>query len=174
MQSIASHLFSRRDDEPEIPATPPTSMRGPYLQLSWAYIYWCTGMLIWAFLCVGYFIVTRQTVEMIIGVCLGVLLMAMIYFPAALFGRETWYKRLGWVTILTALFAIMFIYPMIVVTVGIARRISEGRYSTWPHFNDLWHLILSVMTVVLSVWTIYIAVRSARLVKRLQRGDYTD
>ena len=173
MTRSVSKLLSA-PDEPEIPATPPASMRGPYLQLSWAYVRWCTGMLLWAFLCVGYFIVTRQRVEMVIGVCLGVLLLAMIYFPAALFGRETWYKRLGWVTILTGLFAIMFVYPMIVVTIGIARRVSEGRYSTWPHFNDLWHLILSVMTVVLSVWTIYVAVRSARLVKRLQRGDYTD
>jgi hypothetical protein len=159
--------------EEEIPEVPPMSVRGPYLSLSWGYLRWCMAMLLWAILCVGYFIVTRQWMEMGIGLCLGVLLLAMIASPATLFGGKTWYKRLGWITILTGLFSVMFAYPLIVVTIGIVQRLRESRY--WPpkvNLNDSWHLVLSLLTLVVSVWTILVARRAIRLTRKLQRGDY--
>ena len=40
--------------------------------------FWCIGMLVWTLLCVGYFIVTRQMIEMGIGLSLGLLLLALV------------------------------------------------------------------------------------------------
>jgi hypothetical protein len=160
--------------EDEIPEVPPRTLRGPYLKLSRAYLRWCLGMLVWAILCVGYFIVTWQKMEMLIGICLGVLLVAMIIFPAALFGGETWYKRLGWVTILTGLFSIMSVYPLVAVGWGVWKRFGEGRYRGVPMFTDVWHAVLSVMTVGVAVWTGMIAIRSWKLVKKLKRGEFEE
>src|SRR2546429_579382 len=64
--------------EDEIPTSPPAPLRGEYLKVSWAYVYWCIGMLVWSALCVVYFIMTRQTTNMLIGIALGGLLVAMI------------------------------------------------------------------------------------------------
>jgi len=158
----------------EIPEVPPKSLRGPYLKLSRAYIRWCCGMLVWCILCVGYFVVTWQKWEMGIGIALGVLLVAMILFPAALFGGETWYKRLGWVTVLTGLFSVMSIYPLLAVGWGIWKRYGEGRYSGAPMFTDIWHGVLSVMTVGVAVWTAKLAIRSWGLVKKLKRGEFEE
>src|SRR5207302_836202 len=64
--------------EDEIPTSPPAPLRGEYLKVSWAYVYWCVGMLVWSALCVVYFIMTHQTTNMLIGIALGALLVAMI------------------------------------------------------------------------------------------------
>jgi hypothetical protein len=158
----------------EIPEVPPKSLRGPYLKLSQAYVRWCLGMLVWCVLCVGYFILTWQRMEMLIGMCLGVLLLAMILFPATLFGGETWYKRLGWVTVLSGLFSIMSIYPLVAVGWGVWKRFGEGRYRGMPMFTDIWHAVLSVMTIGVTVWTVIIARRSWKLVKKLKAGDFSE
>jgi len=158
----------------EIPEVPPKSLREAYLRLSRAYVKWCAGMLVWSILCVGYFIVTAQKWEMGIGIALGVLLVAMILFPAALFGGETWYKRLGWVTVLTGLFSVMSIYPLAAVGWGIYKRVQEGRYSGMPMLTDVWHGVLSVMTVGVAIWTVKLAMRSWRLVKKLKRGEFEE
>jgi hypothetical protein len=158
----------------EIPEVPPKSLRGPYLRLSRAYVRWCLGMLVWCMLCVGYFVVTAQKWEMFIGIALGVLLLAMILFPAALFGGETWYKRLGWVTVLTGLFSVMSIYPLVAVGWGVWKRYSEGRYRGVPMLTDIWHAVLSVMTVGVAFWTAKLAMRSWVLVKKLKRGEFEE
>ena len=156
----------------DIPEAPPPALRDRYLRISWAYIHWCIGMLVWTLLCVGYFIVTRQMIEMGIGLSLGLLLLALILFPAALFGGETWYKRLGWISILTGLFGLMFLYPITVVAWGIWKRFDTGRYANTPSFNDMWHLLLSLLTLIVMAWTILLAIRCWKLVRTLQRGDY--
>jgi hypothetical protein len=156
----------------EFPETPPESVRRDYLSLSRTYVRWSLAMLVWALLCVGYFILTRQAIETGIGICLGLLLIAMTIAPALFFGGETWHKRLGWITILTVLFAVMSIYPLTVVASGIWRRMDQGRYRHGPSFNDGWHLILSALTVLVFAWTIVLAVRGVRIVQRLRRGDY--
>src|SRR5437868_15001136 len=79
--------------EDEIPTSPPAPLRGEYLKVSWAYVYWCIGMLVWTVLCVLYFILTRQMTDMIIGIAPGLLLVAKIHLPANLFGGSTWFKR---------------------------------------------------------------------------------
>src|SRR5688572_20481551 len=109
----------------DIPEAPPPALRERYLRVSWAYVYWCIGMLVWTLLCVGYFILTRQLIEMGIGLVLGLLLLGLILFPATLFGGDTWHKRLGWITILTGLFSAMFLYPIVVVVLGLYRRFDE-------------------------------------------------
>lgn len=169
----AASASAENTETPEFPEIPPASVRAPYMSLSRSYVKWCLGMLLWSIGCVGYFILTGQTTEMIIGLCLGALLLAMIVSPATLFGGSTWYKRLGWVTILTGLFSLMFVYPLIMVGLGVAKRIGEHRYSPLPSFNDSWHIILSLLTVALAAWTLRLALRSTRLVRQLQRGDYT-
>src|SRR5437762_8377181 len=92
----------------QFPEAPPSSLRPLYLALSRTYVRWSFAMLIWSLLCVGYFILTRQAIETGIGICLGLLLVTMTISPALFFGGETWHKRLGWITILTVLFAAMF------------------------------------------------------------------
>src|SRR5207248_449687 len=87
----ASARGSEKLPEDELPDTPPPTLRAEYLKVSWAYVYWCAGMLVWSILCVVYFIMTRQTTNMLIGMALGVLLVAMIVLPAMLFGGKTWY-----------------------------------------------------------------------------------
>src|SRR5947209_3707699 len=156
--------------EEEIPDSPPPALRGEYLKVSWSYVYWCIGMLVWSVLCVVYFILTRQTTNMIIGIALGLLLVAMIVLPAMLFGGSTWYKRLGWMMLLLTLFSVMWIYPVIVVGLGIHKRIGEGRYHDMS-MEDIWHIILSGLTVVVSAWTLIITWRSAQLVRKLYRGE---
>src|SRR5687767_7842897 len=96
----------------EIPEVPPLSVRQPYLALSRSYLRWCVGMLLWCILCVGYFVLTRQPWDMAIAASLCLLLLANVLFPATLFGGATWYKRLGWVTVLTVMFSAMFVYPL--------------------------------------------------------------
>src|SRR5215216_6275361 len=83
-------------DEQNIPKAPPKGLRERYISLSWSYVFWCGGMLVWSILCVVYFVLTRQQIEMYIGIGLGVILLSMVFGPAFLFGGETWYKRLGW------------------------------------------------------------------------------
>jgi hypothetical protein len=172
MASQPANSVLRPQDE--IPEVPPKSLRGQYLRLSQAYIKWCFGMLFWCILCVGYFIVTAQKWEMGIGIALGILLVAMIVFPAALFGGETWYKRLGWVTVLTGLFSVMSIYPLAAVGWGVYKRVKEGRYSGTPMLTDIWHGVLSVMTVGVAIWTVKLATRSWGLVKKLKRGEFEE
>jgi hypothetical protein len=159
-------------DEEEIPPAPPEPLRGTYLKASWSYIYWCAGMFVWAMLCVTYFVMTRQTTNMVIGIALGAMLVAMIALPTMLFGGKTWYKRLGWMMLLLAMFTAMWIYPIVMVIVGIAQRKRDGRYH-WPMTtNDIWHVSLCVLTFIMSAWTIRVAIRTARLVRQLARGEF--
>jgi len=174
MHTASQPAGSMMRPQDEIPEVPPKSLRDPYLRLSKAYLRWCLGMLAWCLLCVGYFVVTWQKWEMFIGIALGVLLVAMIVFPAALFGGETWYKRLGWVTVLTGLFSVMSIYPLVAVGWGVWKRYDEGRYSGVPLFTDVWHGVLSVMTVGVTVWTVKLAMRAWGLVKKLKRGEFVE
>jgi hypothetical protein len=167
----ASAIGSDQVPEDEIPDSPPPTLRAEYLKVSWAYVYWCAGMLVWSILCVVYFIMTRQTTNMIIGLALGVLLVAMIVLPAMLFGGKTWYKRLGWMMLLLSLFSIMWIYPIVTVGWGIRKRIHEGRYDDWTT-EDIWHMALSGLTIIVSVWTLSVTWRCMKLVRRLYRGDF--
>ncbi len=153
----------KKKAEQDIPDSPPPALRGEYLKVSWAYVYWCIGMLVWTVLCVLYFILTRQMTDMIIGIALGLLLVAMIIL--------TWYKRLGWMMLLLTLFSIMWIYPVIVIGLGINKRIREGRYHGMTT-SDIWHITLSGLTVIMSAWTLIITWRCARLVRKLYRGEF--
>jgi hypothetical protein len=57
------------------------------------------------------------------------------------------------------------------VTIGIVQRVRLSRY--WPpNLNDSWHLVLSLLTLAVSVWTIVMATRAIKLTRKLQRGDY--
>lgn len=161
-----------RGGEPELPAAPPLAVRETYLHLSWSYVRWCTGMLVWSLLCVFYFILTRQLLELAIGICLGILATTMIVFPAAFFGGSTWHKRLAWMTVLTAMLSVMFLYPLMVAALGIWHRAAEGRYLPWPSLNDLLHLVLCALTLAMAGWTGWVAGQAVRLVRTLQRGDY--
>lgn len=161
----------KKATEDDIPDSPPAPLRGEYLKVSWAYVYWCVGMLIWSALCVVYFVMTRQTTNMLIGIALSVLLVAMIVLPTMLFGGSTWYKRLGWMMLLLSLFAAMWIYPFAVVSFGIKKRIAEGRYHHLTT-DDIWHTALSGLTVVISMWTLAVTWRCGRLVRQLYRGEY--
>ena len=156
----------------EIPEVPPASVRSAYLTLSRAYLWWCLGMLAWSILCVGYFALTWQPMELVIGVLLGLLLLANVTFPATFFGGATWYKRLGWITVLTCLFGVLFAYPLVVVAIGITRRVQWGRYQGVPYFSDIWHLALCAMTLALAVWTARLALRASKLTRVLYRGEY--
>jgi hypothetical protein len=159
-------------EEENIPKAPPMALRQRYIKLSWAYVRWCVGMFIWAMLCIAYFVMTRQTEEMYIAIGLGIVLVTMVLGPAFLFGGETWYKRLGWMVILLCMFSLMWVYPVIAVGLGIRRRIQEGRYSTWPHETDTWHLVLSLMTVVLALWTFVMTKRVVQITRQLARGEF--
>ena len=161
-----------RSPEDDIPDSPPPALRHEYLRVSWAYVYWCMGMLFWSALCVVYFIMTRQTTNMIIGISLSALLVAMIVLPAMLFGGTTWYKRLGWMMLLLAMFSAMWIYPFAVVSFGIKKRVAEGRYHGHMTTDDIWHTALSGLTTVLSVWTLAVTWRCGRLVRQLYRGEF--
>jgi hypothetical protein len=170
---VAPDAQGRRPQD-QIPEVPPLSIRQPYLSLSRSYLRWCLGMLLWCILCVGYFVLTWQPWDLAIAASLCLLLLANVLFPATLFGGATWYKRLGWVTVLTVLFSAMFVYPLAVVGIGVYRRWQEGRYHGVPYPSDIWHAGLSLMTVLLALLTIRLAVRAMRLVRQLQRGEYHD
>lgn len=158
--------------EEQIPPEPPGALKGQYVRSSRSYGYWCVGMLVWCALCVAYFVTTGQWTNTAIGVSLGVLLVAMIVLPAMLFGGATWYKRLGWEMLLLCLFCAMWVYPVIVIGIGIAQRRREGRYH-WPIYGtDLWHSILCMLTVVMTLWTALVTIRVARLVRHLARGEF--
>lgn len=159
-------------DEQEIPKAPPMGLRGRYIKLSWAYVRWCVGMFVWAMACIIYFKRTDQLIEMGIAIGLGVILLAMIFGPAFLFGGETWYKRLGWMVVELCMFSLMWVYPVVAVGLGIIRRAGEGRYSTWPHENDVWHLALSAITIVMASWTFLLTVRVVRIARQLARGEF--
>jgi hypothetical protein len=159
--------------EPDLPKTPPANLRQPYLRLSHGYQFWCAGMLLWSILCVAYFIQTDQRFEMAIGISLCVVMLAMIGLPTVLFGGQTWYKRLAWITTLQAMFCVMLFGCMAVVVLGVGKRIQQHRYSSWPFWpGDIVHLCLSVLTVVLFAWTIVLTVRAVRMVRQLARGEY--
>jgi hypothetical protein len=171
-RSASGHASaSGREPGDDIPDSPPTPLRGEYLKVSWAYVYWCAGMLIWSALCVVYFIMTRQTTNMFIGIALSALLVAMIVLPAMLFGGATWYKRLGWMMLLLAMFSAMWIYPFAVVSLGIKKRVAEGRYHHMT-IDDLWHTALTGLTVIVSAWTLMVTWRCGRLVRRLYLGEF--
>jgi hypothetical protein len=170
--SSAAPRSAAKLPEDEIPTAPPAPLRGEYLKVSWAYVYWCVGMLIWSVLCVVYFIMTRQTTNMLIGLALGALLIAMIVCPAMLFGGTTWYKRLGWMMLLLGLFSLMWVYPIVTVGWGIRKRIAEGRYRGHWSSEDIWHVALSGLTVIVSVWTLSVTWRCGRLVRQLYRGEF--
>ena len=159
-------------DENDIPDSPPADLRAEYLKVSWSYVYWCVGMLVWSVLCVVYFQRTHQQLSMSIGIVLSVILSAMIVLPAALFGGSTWYKRLGWIMLLLSMFSIMWLYPFIVILNGVKKRIGEQRYKSPMTTDDIWHTILTCITVLVSVWTLYVTYRCGRLVRKLARGDY--
>src|SRR3954452_18952760 len=95
---------SAEDDN--IPKAPPMALRTRYISLSWAYVRWCVGMFVWSVLCVVYFVLTGQQLEMVIGIGLGIVLLTMVFGPALLFGGETWYKRLGWMVVLLCMFSV--------------------------------------------------------------------
>ena len=170
-QSAPPHGRKHNAPQDDIPDSPPPALRGEYLKVSWAYVYWCIGMLVWSALCVVYFVMTRQATNMFIGIALSVLLVAMIVLPTMLFGGSTWYKRLGWMMLLLSMFAAMWIYPFAVVSLGIKKRIAEGRYHHMTT-DDIWHTALSCLTVVISAWTLTVTWRCGRLVRQLYCGEY--
>jgi uncharacterized membrane protein len=129
-------------------------------------------MFVWSVLCVVYFVITKQREEMVIGIGLGVVLLTMVFGPALLFGGETWYKRLGWMVVLLCMFSLMWIYPFIAVGLGIRKRIVEGRYGGRMSVTDVWHLALSVFTLVLAVWTFVLTRRAVRMTRQLARGEF--
>ena len=159
-------------EEDNIPKAPPVGLRERYIKLSWAYVRWCLGMFVWSVLCVVYFVITRQREEMVIGIGLGVVLLTMVFGPALLFGGETWYKRLGWMVVLLCMFSAMWVYPFVVVGLGIRKRIGEGRYGGGMSVTDIWHTALSVFTLVLAVWTFLLTWRAVRMTRQLARGEF--
>jgi hypothetical protein len=174
MLSASLPSSTMQSDEKDIPKAPPQALRSRYIAVSWSYVYWCIGMLIWAALCVSYFIRTSQFIEMGIGIFLGGILIAMIAGPAFLFGGETWYKRLGWMLVLLCMFSLMWIYPMIAAAWGINKRIREGRYAKFPRItdNDWWHLVLCLLTIVLAIWTFLLTKRVVAMTRALARGEF--
>src|SRR5687768_12807142 len=161
-------------DDQNIPPAPPKGLRNRYIALSWNYVFWCGGMLVWAGLCIAYFVLTRQMVEMGIAIFLGVILLLMILGPALMFGGETWYKRLGWMVVLLCMFSAMWVYPVIAIGLGIKNRIKVGRYSSWEKIfpTDIWHLVLCLVTVVLALWTFVLTKRVVSLTRQLARGEF--
>src|SRR6476646_2158928 len=161
----AANATSQTMSNPEdnIPKAPPAGLRGRYISLSWAYVRWCVGMFVWSVLCVVYFVLTQQQLEMVIGIGLGIVLLTMVCGPALLFGGETWYKRLGWMVVLLCMFSAMWIYPFITVGNGIVKRVREGRYGGHMSVTDVWHTALSLFTVGLAVWTFLLTWRAVRM-----------
>ena len=157
--------------EDDIPPSPPEPLRSEYLHISWSYVRWCMGMLVWSVLCVVYFFMTRQRVNAVIGISLGVLLVAMIVLPAMLFGGTTWFKRLGWMMLLLAMFTAMWIYPIVVIGYGIRKRIAGHRYHHMST-EDIWHTALAALTVIVATWTISATIRCGKLVRRLYKGSF--
>src|SRR5258705_1844379 len=172
MASATLNSKQMTSDEDNIPKAPPVGLRARYISLSWAYVRWCVGMFVWSMLCIVYFVLTKQTEEMYIAIGLGVVLLSMVLGPAFLFGGETWYKRLGGMVVLLCMFSLMWVYPIIAVGLGLRRRIQEGRYSTWPHLTETWHLLLSLMTVVLALWTFVLTKRVVKITRQLARGEF--
>jgi hypothetical protein len=107
----------------------------------------------------------------VIALGLGVLVILMVILPTVLFGGQTWYKRLGWITVLLCIFALLFLFPTVSVVVGIIGRLIHGRYKL-PYLTDILHLVLAAFTIAVHVWTVLLAIRAATLVHRLSRGDY--
>jgi len=68
----------------------------------------------------------------------------------------------------------MSIYPLAAVGWGVWKRYTEGRYRGVPMWTDIWHGVLSVMTVGVTVWTVKLAMRSWGLVKKLKRGEFVE
>ena len=172
MASATLNSTMSTPDEDNIPKAPPTGLRARYISLSWAYVRWCVGMFVWSTLCIAYFVLTRQREEMYIAIGLAVVLISMVLGPALLFGGETWYKRLGWMVVLLCMFSLMWVYPVIAVGLGLRRRLIEGRYSTWPHLTDAWHLMLSLITVILALWTFVLTKRVLQITRQLARGEF--
>jgi hypothetical protein len=168
---IGTRAPSSARPEDEIPPSPPEPLRHEYLRVSWSYVYWCVGMLVWSSLCCVYFVMTQQATNLGIGIALGVLLVAMIVLPAMLFGGHTWYKRLGWMMLLLAMFSAMWAYPIIVIGLGVKKRIAEGRYHHMTT-EDIWHAALSALTVLVAAWTGGATWRCARLVRKLYKGEF--
>jgi hypothetical protein len=52
------------------------------------------------------------------------------------------------------------------------RRLVAGRYSTWPHLTDSWHLALSLFTIVLAIWTFVLTKRVVLMTRQLARGEF--
>ena len=172
MLRLLRHHRKDKPDEPEFPPAPPPPLQRRYHQLSWSYIRWCAGMIVWCILCVIYFIITLQHWNTYIGIGLGLMLVAMIVMPELLFGGVTWHKRLAWMTILLGLFSIMWVYPIIVVVLGICRRIFADTYRHWPEPKEILHIGVCVLTLLMTVWTDIVMVRAVKLVRTLYRGDY--
>ncbi len=158
--------------EAQIPKAPPASLRGGYTTVSRDYVFWCLGMLVWALLCVVYFVMTDQGVMIAISLSLGVLSTLMIVLPTILFGGETWHKRLGWITILLSLACVLYLYPALGFIWGVIKRARVGSYSHRPLMTDVVHLILGVLALGLYAWTAFSARRAALLVRRLAKGEY--
>ena len=76
--------------------------------------------------------------------------------------------------VLLCMFSLMWIYPLIAIGVGLRHRIQEGRYSSWPHVTDTWHLALSLMTVVLALWTFVMTKRVLQITRQLARGEFDE
>jgi hypothetical protein len=166
---------SMTSSDPEnIPPAPPKGLRNRYIALSWNYVFWCGGMLLWAAACIVYFVLTRQMVEMGIAIFLGATLILMILGPAFLFGGETWYKRLGWMVVLLCMFSAMWVYPIIAVGLGIKNRIRDGRYSSWDKifYTDIYHLALCLLTIVVAIWTFILTKRVVNLTRKLAKGEF--
>jgi hypothetical protein len=172
MSSASLNVPTMSSKEDNIPKAPPTGLRARYISLSWAYVRWCVGMFLWSMLCIVYFVLTRQIVEMYIAIGLGVILLSMVLGPAFLFGGETWYKRLGWMVVLLCMFSLMWVYPIIAVGWCITSRLLKGRYSTWPTTTDTWHLALSLFTIILALWTFILTKRVVQITRQLARGEF--
>ncbi len=159
-------------EQAEIPKAPPGSVREDYLAVSRAYVRWCLGMLLWALLCVAYFVMTGNGVMIAISLSLGVLTVLMIILPAIIFGGETWHKRLGWITILLSMSCVLFLYPAIGFVWGVVGRARLGSYSHRPYLTDVVHLVLGVLALGLYAMTVHLARKAGRLVNRLAKGEY--
>jgi hypothetical protein len=170
---MATDAPRQPDAKEAIPKVPPTGLRPRYLRVTRSYLVWCLGMIAWSLLCVVYFIITpKQGGMAVIGLGLCVLLVAMIVLPNFLFGGETWYKRLGWITVLLFLSSVMFLYPLAVIVVGVVGRIEKGQYRWPPYYTDVVHAVLVLLTLALHAWTILLTYRAGRVVHQLAHGDF--
>ena len=161
MMRLRTNAAPKSSDEPKFPPAPPLALQPPYFALSRAYVYWCVGMLVWTIVCVCYFVITWQHWNTYIGLCLGVLLVAMIVMPAFLFGGPLWHRRLAWMTILLCLFAVMWAYPLVVVVLGIIVRIGRGTYHHLRRQpQEILHLVVCVQTLAMVIWTDVVTTRA--------------